>query len=72
MASAMNRNRVGDLTAIATRSGWLYRAVLLDLHSRRVVGWAMSAKPDQHVAIEALRMALVSRRPPQGLIHHTD
>jgi putative transposase len=42
------------------------------LCSRRVIGWAMSAKPDQHLAIEALQMALASRRPHQGLIHHTD
>ena len=72
VAPAVNRIWVGDLTAIATRSGWLYLAVLLDLYSRRVIGWAMSAKPDQHVVIEALQMALVSRRPHQGLIHHTD
>ena len=72
VAPAMNRIWVGDLTAIATRSGWLYLAVLLDLYSRRVIGWAMSAKPDQHLAIEALQMALVSRRPHQGLMHHTD
>lgn len=69
---AVNRIWVGDLTAIATRSGWLYLAVLLDLYSRRVIGWAMGAKPDQHLAITALQMALISRRPRQGLIHHTD
>lgn len=45
--SAPNRIWAGDLTAIATRAGWLYLAVLLDLYSRRVIGWAMSAKPDQ-------------------------
>jgi transposase InsO family protein len=72
VAPAANRVWVGDLTAIATRSGWLYLAVLLDLFSRRVIGWAMGAKPDQHLAMEALQMALVSRRPHQGLIHHTD
>ena len=72
VAPAVNRIWVGDVTAIATRAGWLYLAVLLDLYSRRVIGWAMSAKPDQHLTIEALRMALVSRRPHRGLIHHTD
>lgn len=72
VAPAANQIWVGDLTAIATRSGWLYLAVPLDLYSRRVIGWAMGAKPDQHLAIEALQMALVSRRPHQGLIHHTD
>lgn len=71
-APASNRIWVGDLTAIATRAGWLYLAVLLDLYSRRVIGWAMSAKPDQQVVLQALRMALVSRCPQSGLIHHTD
>lgn len=71
-ALAANRIWAGDLTAIATRAGWLYLAVLLDLYSRRVIGWAMSAKPDQQVALQALRMALGQRRLQPGLIHHTD
>jgi putative transposase len=71
-AAAPNRIWVGDLTALATRAGWLYLAVLLDLYSRRVIGWAMSAKPDQALAVEALSMALGARRPHPGLIHHTD
>ena len=62
----------GDLTAIATRAGWVYLAVILDLYSRRVIGWAMSARPDQQVALTALQMALTHRRPRPGLIHHTD
>ena len=72
VASAVNRIWAGDLTAIATRVGWLYLAVVLDLYSRRVIGWAMSAKPDQHVALQALDMALVQRCPRPGLIHHSD
>jgi putative transposase len=72
VAPAANRIWAGDLTAIATRAGWLYLAVLLDLYSRRIIGWAMSAKPDQQVALQALRMALTHRHPPSGLIHHTD
>lgn len=72
VAPAANRIWAGDLTAIATRAGWLYLAVLLDLYSRRVIGWAMSAKPDQQVALQALQMALAHRRPRPGLIHHTD
>ena len=72
VAPAPNRIWAGDLTALATRAGWLYLAVLLDLYSRRVIGWAMSAKPDQQVALQALRMALGQRQPPAGLIHHTD
>ena len=72
VAPAVNRIWAGDLTAIATRAGWLYLAVLLDLYSRRVIGWAMSAKPDQQVALQALRMAMAHRHPQPGLIHHTD
>ena len=72
VAPAVNRIWAGDLTAIATRVGWLYLAVLLDLYSRRVIGWAMSAKPDQHVALQALHMAMMHRRPQPGVIHHSD
>jgi transposase InsO family protein len=72
VAAAPNRIWAGDLTAIATRTGWVYLAVILDLYSRRVIGWAMSHKPDQHVALTALRMALTHRCPRPGLIHHTD
>lgn len=72
VASAPNRIWAGDLTAIATRAGWVYLAVILDLYSRRVLGWAMSPRPDQHVALTALQMALTHRRPRPGLIHHTD
>jgi putative transposase len=72
VAAVPNRIWAGDLTAIATRAGWVYLAVLLDLYSRRVIGWAMSHKPDQHLALTALRMALTHRRPRPGLIHHTD
>ena len=64
---AANRVWAGDLTTIRTRVGWLYLAVVLDLYSRRVVGWAMSVKPDQQVALEALRRALLHRRPQPGL-----
>ena len=71
-APAPNRLWAGDLTAIATRAGWLYLAVLLDLYSRRVIGWAMSATPDKHVAVAALQMALALRQPAPGLIHHSD
>lgn len=72
VAPAANRIWAGDLTAIATRAGWVYLAVILDLYSRRVIGWAMSPRPDQHVALTALQMALTHRRPRPGLIHHTD
>ena len=72
VAPAVNRIWVEDLTAIATRSGWLYLAVLLDLYSCRVIGWAMSAKPDQQLTLDALAMAVRQRRVRPGLIHHSD
>jgi transposase InsO family protein len=71
-AEAADEVWVGDMTYIRTRQGWLYLAVLLDLYSRHVVGWAMSARPDRHLALDALSMAVEQRRPQPGLIHHTD
>lgn len=62
----------GDVTFISTREGVLYLAVLLDLYSRRVVGWAMSSKINQSLASDALTMAIEHRQPQSGLIHHTD
>jgi putative transposase len=63
---------VGDVTYLATAEGWLYLAVLLDLFSRRVVGYALSERNDQALALEALRRALVVRAPKSGLLQHTD
>jgi putative transposase len=63
---------VGDVTYIPTGEGWLYLAVLLDLFSRRVVGWATSATNDRVLALAALRHALRGRRARPGLVHHTD
>lgn len=63
---------VGDMTFIRTREGFLHVAVLLDLYSRRVVGWAMDCQPDQALSQAALAMALNQRQPRPGLIHHTD
>lgn len=62
---------VGDITYIPTREGWLYLAILLDLATRRIVGWAVGTRLDQELALRALRMALQHRRPPGGL-HHSD
>jgi transposase InsO family protein len=67
-----DRAWVGDITFIATGSGWLYLAVLLDLYSRRVVGWAMSERIDQQLVLDALIMGLGQCRAQAGLIHHTD
>src|SRR5258708_1449829 len=63
---------VGDVTCIATFDGWLYLAVLLDLFSRRVVGWATSAANDRALALAALDQAVSKRHPRAGLVHHTD
>jgi len=67
-----NRIWVGDVTFIATRSGWLYLAVLLDLFSRKVIGWSMSNNNNGGLVQDALDMAILHRRPKEGLIHHTD
>jgi putative transposase len=69
---APNRAWVGDVTFIQTGEGWLYLAVLLDLFSRRVVGWAASATNDRELALAALAVAVRARRPLPGLLHHTD
>lgn len=63
---------VGDITYIATREGWLYLAVLIDLCTHQVVGWSMSERIDRTLVLEALNMAIARRKPPPGLIHHTD
>ena len=72
--SAAQRDRVwvADITCIPTGEGWLYLAVLLDLFSRRVVGWAMSKSLKSDIAKEALKRALAARRPRPGLLHHSD
>ena len=70
--TAPNEAWVGDVTYIATAQGWLFLAVLLDLFSRRVVGWATSDTNDRTLALAALDHALRSRQPRAGLVHHTD
>jgi transposase InsO family protein len=69
---APNRAWVSDITYIRTRSGWLYLAAVLDLYSRRVVGWAMAPSMPAQLVCQALNMAIVSRRPAPGLIVHSD
>lgn len=63
---------LADITYIPTAAGWLYLAVVLDLYSRRVVGWAMSDSLERQLVITALQMALLARQPPSGLLHHSD
>jgi putative transposase len=71
-AATIDRVWAGDITFIPTREGWLYLAVLIDLYSRKVVGWAMGSKMNRSLVIDALTMAITHRRPAAGLIHHTD
>ncbi|MBK9624511.1 MAG: IS3 family transposase [Rhodocyclaceae bacterium] len=67
-----NRAWVGDVTFIRTRAGWLFLAMLLDLYSRKIVGWAMSDRNDEALTLAALEMALTHRAPAPGCIHHSD
>jgi transposase InsO family protein len=67
-----NQAWVCDITYIRTRSGWLYLAAVLDLHSRKIVGWAMAPEMPATLVCAALQMAIVQRNPAQGLIVHSD
>ncbi len=71
-AEKPNQRWVGDTTELRTPQGKLYLAVILDLFSRFVVGWALSAMNDRHVTLKALDMALRRRCPEAGLLHHSD
>ncbi len=70
--SAPNAGWVSDITYLWTFEGWLYLAIVLDLFSRRVVGWALSERLERGVALDALGMALKGRRPAGGMLHHSD
>jgi len=67
-----NERWASDITYIKTRQGWLYLAVVLDLYSRRIVGWSMSRWITRHLVISALNMAVDQRLPGEELIHHSD
>lgn len=71
-ATGIDRKWVGDITYVWTGEGWLYLAVLIDLYSRRVVGWAVAEHMRTDLVMNALKMALGRRRPPTNLVHHTD
>lgn len=71
-ASAPNQKWTADITYIPTLEGWLYLAVILDLFSRRIVGWAMSARMTSSLVADALKMAFRQRQPAVGLVHHSD
>jgi putative transposase len=72
LAEEPNTKWVTDTKAVETAEGWLYLAVILDLFSRMVVGWAMAATEDTELTSLALRMAVARRHPAVGLIHHSD
>ena len=72
LASRPNEKWVSDITYCWTEEGWLYLAVVMDLYSRKVVGWAMSERMTKKLVIDALQMAIWNRRPSQGLIIHSD
>ena len=67
-----NQDWVRDVTFIATREGWLYLAVVIDLYARSVVGWSMSTRNNTALVREALEIAVDERQPKHGLIHHSD
>lgn len=71
-ATGPNQKWAGDISYIRTGEGWLYLAVIIDLYSRRVIGWAVSDRMKRDLAIRALQMAINLRQPPPGCIHHTD
>lgn len=71
-AEKPNQKWTSDITYIRTKEGWLYLAVVLDLFSRRIVGWAMSTRITSSLVIDALQMAIEQRKPEAGLLHHSD
>jgi len=71
-APKINARWASDITYIYTSQGWVYLAVVMDLFSRRIVGWSLSRRINRHLALDALHMALAHRHPDGGLIHHSD
>jgi putative transposase len=71
-ASAPNRKWIADFTYLWTAEGWLYVAAVVDLFSRRVVGWSMSAGMTARLVTDALMMAIWRRGKPDALLHHSD
>jgi putative transposase len=72
VADRPNQKWLSDITYLPTQEGWLYLAAVLDLYSRRIVGWAMSERIDCELTLAALQMALQQRQPRPGLLHHSD
>lgn len=72
IAHKPNEKWVSDITYCWTEEGWLYLAVVMDLYSRKIVGWAISERMTKQLVIDALQMAIWNRKPPKGLIIHSD
>ena len=68
----VNERWASDITYLWTGQGWLYLAVVMDLYSRRIVGWSMSRRNNRNLVVNALTMALGQRQPDVDLIHHSD
>ena len=71
-ADALNRTWLADITYVETDQGWLYLATVMDLYSRKIVGWAMADHLRADLPLAALAMAIAAQRPGAGLIHHSD
>ena len=71
-AAGPNERWSSDITYISTRQGWLFLAVVMDLYSRRIVGWSMNRRINRHLVVDALNMAIGQRVPQSSLIHHSD
>jgi putative transposase len=71
-ATRIDKVWVADITYVATREGFLYLAFILDVHSRRIVGWAMENHLRTEIVVDALQMAVWRRKPAPGLVHHSD
>jgi putative transposase len=71
-AENANQRWSSDITYIHTSQGWLFLAVVMDLYSRRIVGWSMNSRMSRHLVIDALRMAIGRRQPAEGLVYHSD
>ncbi len=72
VADQPDQKWLSDITYIPTAEGWLYLAAILDLYTRRIVGWAMSERMTSALTVKALNMAIQQRQPGAGLIHHSD
>ena len=71
-ADRPNQKWVSDITSLPTAEGWLYLAAVMDLHSRKIVGWAMANRMTSDLVCNAFKMAVAHRQPGYGLLHHSD